>query len=78
MLVSGNAGKFCAGGSSKMNVIRCVQAFGPINRSAIAQKVHLSIPAVMSITEELQRRGVLKTVGKISCGVGKHPELYDI
>ncbi len=61
-----------------MNVIRCVQAFGPINRSAIAQKVHLSIPAVMSITEELQRRGVLKTVGKISCGVGKHPELYDI
>lgn len=64
--------------SNKVNVIRCVQKHGPINRAAIAQEVHLSIPAVMSITEELLKKGMLTPAGRAGSGVGKHPELFDI
>ncbi len=78
MLVSARTTRLRRDQSSKINVLRCIQARGPINRSAIAQEVHLSIPAVMSITDELVRRGILVTVGRTGSGVGKHPELYDI
>ncbi len=78
MLFSGNTGRQRSGSSSKVNVIRCVQAHGPINRSAIAQEVRLSVPAVMSITDELLKKGMLVTAGKTGTGVGKHPELYDV
>lgn len=64
--------------SGKIRVVRCIQEKGPINRSAIAREVHLSIPAVMTITEELLRHGVVTTVGKSGSGVGKHPEMYDM
>lgn len=36
----------------------------------------MSIPAVMNITNELLRRGVVTAVGKQGTGVGKHPEMY--
>lgn len=78
MNVSGNSGKQKAVFSSKVKVIRCVQKRGPINRAAIAQEVHLSIPTVMSITEELMTRGMLVPAGRTGSGVGKHPELLDI
>ena len=63
---------------SKMTVLRCIQKYGTINRSAIAQEVHLSIPAVMSITDELLRRGIIIPAGRTGSGVGKHPELLGI
>ena len=75
---SANAGKPRFPYSSKVNVIRCVQKLGPINRAAVAQEVHLSIPAVMAITEELLGHGILIPAGRAGSGVGKHPELLDI
>lgn len=59
-------------------MLNCIEANQPINRSAIAQMVGLSIPAVMSITEELLRCGMLRSVGKTGSGVGKHPEMLSI
>lgn len=71
-----SSGRYRDGLSGKVKVIQCIQAKGPINRSAIASAVQLSIPAVMNITNELLRRGVVTAVGKQGTGVGKHPEMY--
>lgn len=63
---------------NKRNVLDCIQEKQPINRSAIAQMVGLSIPAVMTITDELLKKGIIQSVGKVGSGVGKHPELFTI
>lgn len=63
---------------NKRNVLSCIEEHQPINRSAIAQMVGLSIPAVMSITDELLKKGIIYSIGKIGSGVGKHPELLAV
>lgn len=63
---------------NKRNVIRCIQENQPINRSAIAHMIGLSIPAVMTITNELLSHGIIQSEGKADSGVGKHPELLSI
>lgn len=63
---------------NKRNVLNCIQENQPINRSAIARMVGLSIPAVMTITDELLKHGIIQSVGKVGSGVGKHPELFTI
>lgn len=63
---------------NKRNVLSCIEDNQPINRSAIAQMVGLSIPAVMSITDELLEHGMIQSIGKIGTGVGKHPEQFTI
>jgi len=78
MRASGKGELLVTGRSSKLNVIQCIRRNGPINRSAIAREVCLSIPSVTSITEELLRRGVLVPAGRAASGVGKHPELLNI
>lgn len=66
------------GNMNKRNVLNCIQEEQPINRSAIAQIVGLSIPAVMTITEELLKAGIIQSEGKIGSGVGKHPEMLSV
>lgn len=66
------------GNMNKRNVLNCIQEEQPINRSAIAQIVGLSIPAVMTITEELLKVGIIQSEGKIGSGVGKHPEMLSV
>jgi len=44
---------------NKQTVMRCIADHGPINRSAIAQRVGLSIPSVMQITDELLEHGMI-------------------
>ncbi len=63
---------------NKRNVLSCIEENQPINRSAIAQMVGLSIPAVMAITEELLSHGIIQSAGKTGSGVGKHPEVLSI
>lgn len=73
-----NIDKQKMGNINKRNVLRCIQENGSINRSAIASAVGLSIPAVMSITEELISYKMVKSIGKAERGVGKHPEMLSI
>ena len=63
---------------NKRNVLNCIEENQPINRSAISQMVGLSIPAVMSITDELLEHGMIQSIGRIGSGVGKHPEQFTI
>lgn len=63
---------------NKRNVLSCIEDNQPINRSAIAQMVGLSIPAVMSITDELLEHGMIQSIGRMGSGVGKHPEQFTI
>ena len=63
---------------NKRNVLNCIEDNQPINRSAIAQMVGLSIPSVMSITDELLEHGMIQSIGRIGSGVGKHPEQFTI
>ncbi|MEG1845145.1 MAG: winged helix-turn-helix domain-containing protein [Clostridia bacterium] len=58
---------------NKKNVIQCIDRFGPINRSAIAKMVGLSIPAVMDITEELIAHGLVTSAMREGSGQGKRP-----
>lgn len=66
------------GNWNKRNVLRCIEENQPIHRAAIAQMIGLSIPAVMSITEELLVQGMIKSAGRADTGVGKHPELLSV
>ena len=63
---------------NKRNVLNCIEENQPINRSAIAQMVGLSIPAVMSITDELLEHGMIQSIERISSGVGKQTEQFTI
>lgn len=66
------------GNMNKRNVLNCIEENQPINRSAIANIVGLSIPSVMTITDELLKKGIIQSVGKVGSGVGKHPEVLTI
>ncbi|MEA4899004.1 MAG: ROK family transcriptional regulator [Christensenellaceae bacterium] len=63
---------------NKQNVMRCISDHGPINRSAIAQMVGLSIPTVMEITDQLIEHGMVVTGMKKAKGQGKRPELLRV
>ncbi|MEG0986902.1 MAG: winged helix-turn-helix domain-containing protein, partial [Clostridia bacterium] len=63
---------------NKKNVIQCIDRFGPINRSAIAKMVGLSIPAVMDITEELIAHGLVTSAMREGSGQGKRPEVLSL
>lgn len=47
---------------NKRNVLNCIEDNHPINSSAITQMVGLSIPAVMSITDELLEHGMIQSI----------------
>jgi predicted NBD/HSP70 family sugar kinase len=64
--------------NNKKKVLECIQNQGPINRAAIAKDVGISLPAVMSITNELEAKKIIRSAGFVSEGVGKHPELLEI
>lgn len=64
--------------ANKRNIIECIATDGPINQSAIAEKVGLSIPAVMKIVEEFERQGLVHSVGKGKSNGGKRPEMLEL
>lgn len=73
-----NIDKQKMGNINKRNILNCILENKSINRSAIASAVGLSIPAVMSITEELINKKMVQSMGKAETGVGKHPELLSV
>ncbi|GHV26139.1 serine/threonine protein kinase [Spirochaetia bacterium] len=70
--------QFQVGQTNKYNVFRCLIREGPINRAAIAKRLHLSIPTVMAIVDELYEKKMIRSAGKIEAGVGKQPEILGI
>lgn len=65
-------------GVNRSNVLQCIVQEGPINQSAIAEKVELSIPSVMKIVDELASEGLLRRAGKGKSSGGKRPELLEL
>lgn len=64
--------------NNRMNVFNCILEAKKINRSVIAKKVELSIPSVMSITEDLIEKGIIYAVGKGESHGGKRPEMLAV
>jgi predicted NBD/HSP70 family sugar kinase len=64
--------------TNKYNVFRCLVREGPINRSAIAARMGLSIPTVMAIVDDLFGKQVIRSEGKAGSGVGKQPEILAV
>jgi predicted NBD/HSP70 family sugar kinase len=64
--------------TNKYNVFRCISREGPINRSAIAKRLELSIPTVMAIVDDLFEKKTVRSEGKVESGVGKQPEILAI
>lgn len=64
--------------NNRMNVFNCILEAKKINRSVIAKKVELSIPSVMSITEDLIEKGIIYAVGKGESHGGKRPEMLSV
>lgn len=63
---------------NKQNVMRCISSHGPINRSAIAKMVGLSLPTVMDITDQLMEHGMVVCESRKQTGQGKRPELLSV
>jgi len=61
--------------NNRMNIFNCILEAKEINRAVIAKKVGLSIPAVMSITDDLIQKGIIYVIGKGKSSGGKRPEL---
>lgn len=64
--------------TNKETVFHYIQTEGPINRAAIAKKMGLSVPSVMSITEGLIAQGIVQAVGKGESNGGKRPEMLSV
>lgn len=64
--------------TNKNSIMRLIVLDGPISRTALAKRVGLSLPSVMSITEDLIGRGLIQTVGKGKSNGGKPPELLSV
>ena len=56
--------------SNRRNILDFIVEEKQINRSVIAKKVGLSIPSVMSITDDLIEKGIIYAVGKGERGSG--------
>jgi predicted NBD/HSP70 family sugar kinase len=64
--------------TNKYNVFRCLVREGPINRSAIAKRMGLSIPTVMAIVDDLFVKQIIRSEGKAGNGIGKQPEILAV
>lgn len=64
--------------ANKYNVLKCLMRETPINRAAIARKTELSIPSVMTITDDLLASGIIAPGGKGESTGGKRPELLEL
>lgn len=64
--------------NNRMNIFNCILEAKEINRAVIAKKVGLSIPAVMSITDDLIQKGIIYVIGKGKSSGGKRPELLAV
>lgn len=69
--------KFQLAHANKQNVFRCILNEGPINKSAIAQKIGITIPSVMKIVDSLLESGLVRSVGKGVSSGGKPPEMLE-
>jgi len=70
--------KFQMARMNKQTVMRCIADHGPINRSAIARHVGLSIPSVMQITDELLENGMIVSQGGQQSRPGKRAGLLSV
>lgn len=64
--------------NNRMNIFNCILEAKEINRAVIAKKVGLSIPVVMSITDDLIQKGIIYVIGKGKSSGGKRPELLAV
>ena len=64
--------------TNKINVMREIILEGPISRADLSRKLGLSVPSVMSLTENLIDLGLVHAVGKGKSRCGKRPELLDV
>jgi len=64
--------------SNRRNILDFIVEEKQINRSVIAKKVGLSIPSVMSITDDLIEKGIIYAVGKGESSGGKRPEMLAV
>lgn len=62
---------------NKKIVIDMIRTQGPINKAEIARKAGLSIPTVMKITDEFERRRLIRNIGKGESTGGKRPDLLE-
>ncbi|MDO4547904.1 MAG: ROK family transcriptional regulator [Clostridia bacterium] len=70
--------KFLLARSNKQSVFRCIINEGPINKSAIASKVGLTIPSVMKIVDSLDESGLVRNIGKGVSSGGKPPMMLEV
>ena len=77
-MASGKKGGRTADINNKKSVFLCIQNNQSINRAAISKEVGISIPAVMTITEELLKNKIIQSIGYANTGAGKHPEMLSI
>lgn len=62
---------------NKKIVIDMIRTQGPINKAEIARKAGLSIPTVMKITDEFEKRKLIRNIGKGESTGGKRPDLLE-
>lgn len=62
---------------NKKIVINMIRTQGPINKAEIARKSGLSIPTVMKITDEFEKRKLIRNIGKGESTGGKRPDLLE-
>ena len=72
------ADRYRAAPTNKSNVMRTIILEGPISRAALAKRVGLSLPSVMTITENLINRGPGESCGKGKEQRRKTPELLSV
>lgn len=70
--------KYLLAHTNKQNVFHCIMNDGPINKSAIAQRVGLTIPSVMKIVDSLEENGLTRSLGKGASSGGKPPEMLEV
>ena len=69
--------KAALGQWNKKTVINIIRTQGPINKAEIARQAELSIPTVMKITDEFERRHLIRNVGKGESTGGKRPDMFE-
>jgi predicted NBD/HSP70 family sugar kinase len=63
---------------NKYSVLRCLIQKEPINRAAIAKITDLSIPTIMSIIDDLIKKGIVRSIGKGESSGGKPPDMLEV
>ena len=63
--------------ANRHNILDCILNEAPINKTAIARRVGLSVPSVMKTVDRFIEQGLVRSVGKGQSSGGKPPELLE-